>query len=79
VSLAKKPDRCHARKCSGSGNLAGTWRYNPSFVDKWFNKESADQEITYPKALKIGFFQIISMIPGVSRSAATIIGGLSQS
>jgi undecaprenyl-diphosphatase len=37
-----------------------------------------DQEITYPKAIKIGIFQIISMIPGVSRSAATIIGGLTQ-
>jgi undecaprenyl-diphosphatase len=29
-------------------------------------------------ALKIGLFQVISMIPGVSRSAATIIGGMSQ-
>lgn len=48
------------------------------FVDKWFAKEHEDQEITYPKAFKIGFFQIISMIPGVSRSAATIIGGMAQ-
>jgi undecaprenyl-diphosphatase len=48
------------------------------FVDKWFNNEKENQEITYPKALKIGFFQLISMIPGVSRSAATIIGGMSQ-
>jgi undecaprenyl-diphosphatase len=48
------------------------------FVDKWFNNPGENQEITYPKALKIGFFQVISMIPGVSRAAATIIGGLSQ-
>jgi undecaprenyl-diphosphatase len=48
------------------------------FIDKWFNKPSEDQEITYPKALKIGFFQVIAMIPGVSRSAATIIGGMTQ-
>jgi undecaprenyl-diphosphatase len=34
--------------------------------------------LTYPKVLKIGFFQVISMIPGVSRAAATIIGGLTQ-
>jgi len=48
------------------------------FVDNWFKKPSEDQTIRYPKAIKIGFFQVISMIPGVSRSAATIIGGLTQ-
>ncbi|HZL08734.1 MAG TPA: undecaprenyl-diphosphate phosphatase [Prolixibacteraceae bacterium] len=48
------------------------------FVDKWFNKENKNQEVTYPKALKIGFWQCIAMIPGVSRSAATIIGGMQQ-
>ena len=49
------------------------------FIDRIFHTEHLkDQEITYPKAFKIGFFQVIAMIPGVSRSAATIIGGLSQ-
>jgi len=48
------------------------------FVDNWFRKPADDQEVTYPRALKIGFFQVISMIPGVSRAAATIIGGLAQ-
>ncbi len=48
------------------------------FVDKWFKNTSPDQEITYSKAFKIGFFQVIAMIPGVSRSAATIIGGMAQ-
>jgi undecaprenyl-diphosphatase len=48
------------------------------FVDRWFKNPGNDQHVTYPRALKIGFFQVISMIPGVSRSAATIIGGLTQ-
>jgi len=48
------------------------------FVDKWFNRVDDDQNVTYKKALKIGFFQVIAMIPGVSRSAATIIGGMAQ-
>ncbi|MBT1695761.1 undecaprenyl-diphosphate phosphatase [Fulvivirgaceae bacterium PWU4] len=48
-------------------------------MDKIFKPEQQTEEkVTYPKALKIGCFQVISMIPGVSRSAATIIGGLSQ-
>ena len=49
------------------------------FLDRIFKTEDLDdQEVTYPKAFKIGFFQVIAMVPGVSRSAATIIGGLSQ-
>ena len=48
------------------------------FVDKWFKNPAKDQSITYPTAFKIGFYQCIAMIPGVSRSAATIIGGMSQ-
>ncbi len=48
------------------------------FVDNWFKKTSPNQEVTYKKALIIGFYQVIAMIPGVSRSAATIIGGMTQ-
>lgn len=50
------------------------------FVDQWFTNSSKDDsdDISYLTALKIGFFQCISMIPGISRSASTIIGGMSQ-
>jgi len=50
------------------------------FVDSLFknNEHVPDQDLSYPKAIKIGFFQTVSLVPGVSRSAATIIGGLSQ-
>jgi len=48
------------------------------FVDAWFNKVEENQDISYKKALIIGFFQVIAMVPGVSRSAATIIGGMAQ-
>ncbi|AKD04471.1 undecaprenyl-diphosphate phosphatase [Pontibacter korlensis] len=47
------------------------------FVDKWFRNAEKD-EVSYKNALAIGVFQCIAMIPGVSRSAASIIGGMSQ-
>ena len=47
------------------------------FVDKWFEKTDKDQSIGWKRALKIGFFQCIAMIPGVSRSMASIVGGMS--
>ena len=46
-------------------------------VDNWFGN-STETEITYPTAFKIGLFQCIAMIPGVSRSGASIVGGMSQ-
>jgi undecaprenyl-diphosphatase len=51
------------------------------FIDKIFTKNNMDNEehISYPKAFIIGCFQVLSVIlPGLSRSAATIIGGMSQ-
>ena len=49
------------------------------FVDKWFtHPEEGEPEMSYGKAFKIGLAQCIAMIPGVSRSMATIVGGMAQ-
>lgn len=50
------------------------------FVDKLFKRPMVDdeREVTYKKGFVIGVWQVLAMIPGVSRSAATIIGGMQQ-
>jgi undecaprenyl-diphosphatase len=48
------------------------------FIDKWLANKANNESIDLPKALKIGLFQCIALVPGVSRSAATIIGGMLQ-
>jgi undecaprenyl-diphosphatase len=50
------------------------------FVDNWFKKPNiqSNDDVSYLKAFKIGVFQCIALFPGVSRSGATIIGGMSQ-
>lgn len=48
------------------------------FIDRAFDDTKQHDFISKPTALKIGFFQCIAMIPGVSRSAASIIGGMTQ-
>ncbi len=50
------------------------------FIDKAFNKPTveSDDKITYGKAFITGIWQTVAMIPGVSRSAASIIGGMQQ-
>ena len=46
------------------------------FVDKWFNRPAENQAVDWKRALKIGCFQCVAMVPGVSRSMATIVGGM---
>lgn len=50
------------------------------FIDKVFKQHTVEKEedISMLKAFVIGCWQCIAMIPGVSRSAATIIGGMQQ-
>ena len=48
------------------------------YCDKLFNKGSDANQINEKRAFKIGLYQCISVIPGVSRSMATIVGGMTQ-
>ena len=50
------------------------------FVDKWFNKPTIDNsdDISFKQAFVIGCYQCLALIPGTSRSASTIVGGMTQ-
>ncbi len=50
------------------------------FVDNWFKNPRIhdEKEISIKKAVIIGFWQCLAMMPGTSRSAASIIGGMTQ-
>lgn len=50
------------------------------FIDRWTARAEgvAERPLSYANALVIGMFQCLAMVPGVSRSASTIIGGMSQ-
>lgn len=49
-------------------------------VDDWFQSPETEiaTEISYLTAFKIGLFQCLAMVPGVSRSGASIVGGMTQ-
>ena len=48
------------------------------FCDKLFNKGTDATKLNEKRAFNIGLYQCISVIPGVSRSMATIVGGMTQ-
>jgi len=50
------------------------------FIDKAFKRPriESEEQISFGNSLIVGLWQTIAMIPGVSRSAATIIGGMSR-
>ena len=48
------------------------------FCDRIFNKGSEDNKLTARRAFWVGMFQCLSVIPGMSRSMATIVGGMAQ-
>ena len=50
------------------------------FADSWFKHPVIhdEKEIAIKKAVIIGFWQCLAMMPGTSRSAASIIGGMTQ-
>jgi len=50
------------------------------FIERLFTNPQINDEsrITIPKAVAIGFWQCLAMMPGVSRAAASIIGGMQQ-
>jgi undecaprenyl-diphosphatase len=50
------------------------------FVDRFFKHPRIlrEEDISFRKAITIGFWQCLAMMPGTSRSAASIIGGMQQ-
>lgn len=65
-------EKWHTKKLSSDDLLSSSDRTNNRDGDK---ENCKDSGVSYTQAVKVGLYQSIAMIPGVSRSAATIIGG----
>ena len=48
------------------------------FCDRLFNTTEKTEDVNWKRAFKIGCFQCLSVIPGMSRSMSTIVGGMQQ-
>lgn len=48
------------------------------FCDRIFNKGTDEDKVNERRAFNIGLWQCLSVIPGTSRSMATIVGGMQQ-
>ena len=50
------------------------------FIDKAFKKQTieSEEQISFGRSFIVGCWQVLAMVPGVSRSAASIIGGMQQ-
>lgn len=65
--LRKRSQKCHARVSEADAEAA---------AEASLFKVTNVDDIDWKTALKIGFFQCLAMVPGTSRSGATIIGGM---
>ena len=47
-------------------------------IIKDFKGSKEKHDITYKNAFMVGLFQVVALLPGISRSGATIVGGMFQ-
>ena len=48
------------------------------FLIKDIKGKKEDKDISFKNAIMVGFFQVVALIPGISRSGATIVGGMKE-